>query len=127
MNVGAEIGEDRGGRVGQSSNTFTIPLFSATNTRPSGEKRIAVGRVRPLNTTSSTNPGGSVDAASTDAGFQSIGLIAKTRTDRAQARRVNAFIGTPTLVLCPSQRGYRPLSRRANARLDAIRPELAGG
>jgi hypothetical protein len=25
-----------------------IPLFSATNTRPSGEKRTTVGRVRPV-------------------------------------------------------------------------------
>ena len=39
------------------------PLFSATNTRPSGEKRTAVGWVSPEKTISSWKPGGS-DAAS---------------------------------------------------------------
>jgi hypothetical protein len=38
------------------------PLFSATKTRPSGEKRIAVGSVSPENTMDSENPDGKVDA-----------------------------------------------------------------
>ena len=39
------------------------PLFSATNTRPSGEKRTAVGWVSPEKTISSWKPGGSDAAA----------------------------------------------------------------
>jgi hypothetical protein len=38
------------------------PLFSATKTRPSGEKRIAVGCVSPENTMDSENPAGKVAA-----------------------------------------------------------------
>jgi hypothetical protein len=38
------------------------PLFSATKTRPSGEKRTDVGSVNPENTTDSENPAGKVAA-----------------------------------------------------------------
>jgi hypothetical protein len=38
------------------------PLFSATKTRPSDEKRIAVGSVSPESTMDSENPAGKVDA-----------------------------------------------------------------
>jgi hypothetical protein len=44
------------------SKTLTMPRFSATNTRPSGENRIAVGLVRPEITVVSWNPLGSVVA-----------------------------------------------------------------
>ena len=39
-------------------NTLISPLFSATNTRPSGEKRTAVGIFSPLNTVVSVKPCG---------------------------------------------------------------------
>ena len=39
------------------SKTLISPLFSATNTRPSGEKRTAVGWVRPLKAVVSWKPG----------------------------------------------------------------------
>ena len=42
------------------SKTLIRPLFSATKTRPSGEKRTTVGLVRPLKTTVSWKPLGSV-------------------------------------------------------------------
>ena len=38
--------------------TLIKPLFSATNTRPSGENRTAVGAFRPLNTVASVKPFG---------------------------------------------------------------------
>ena len=44
------------------AKTLTSPLFSATKTRPSGEKRIAVGDVSPENTMDSENPAGKVAA-----------------------------------------------------------------
>ena len=45
------------------SNTLIRPAFSATKTRPSGAKLIAVGSVRPLQTTDSVKPGGAAAAA----------------------------------------------------------------
>ncbi len=45
------------------SNTLMIPLFSATKTRPSAAKRTAVGLVRPLKTTASWKPAGTVPAS----------------------------------------------------------------
>jgi hypothetical protein len=42
----------------RSSKTLTTPARSATNTRPSGEKRTAVGWLSPLKTVVSENPGG---------------------------------------------------------------------
>jgi hypothetical protein len=44
------------------AKTLMSPLFSATKTRPSGEKRIAVGCVSPENTADSVNPAGKVAA-----------------------------------------------------------------
>jgi hypothetical protein len=44
------------------AKTFMKPLFSATKTRPSGEKRTAVGSVNPERTTDSENPAGKVAA-----------------------------------------------------------------
>jgi hypothetical protein len=44
------------------AKTLMSPLFSATKTRPSGEKRIAVGCVSPENTVDSENPVGKVAA-----------------------------------------------------------------
>jgi hypothetical protein len=46
----------------RESNTLMTPRFSATNTRPSGEKRTTVGFWRPLNTTDSWKPAGRVAA-----------------------------------------------------------------
>jgi hypothetical protein len=40
--------------------TLMRPLFSATKTRPSGEKRTTVGFDNPEKTTDSENPGGNV-------------------------------------------------------------------
>ena len=51
----------RGGNADE--NTLMRPLFSATKTRPSGEKRIAVGLVRPLDLAVSVNPGGTAAEA----------------------------------------------------------------
>ena len=45
-------------------NTRIRPDFSATNTRPSGAKRIAVGLVSPLQATLSLNPVGSAELVS---------------------------------------------------------------
>src|SRR4051794_36553879 len=42
-----------------------MPDFSATKTRPSGENRVRVGFVSPLQTTSSVNPANGVDSGST--------------------------------------------------------------
>ena len=39
------------------SKTLMLPVFSATKTRPSGEKRTAVGGLRPLNAVVSWKPG----------------------------------------------------------------------
>jgi ribosomal protein S7 len=44
------------------AKTLMRPLFSATKTRPSGEKRTAVGNVNPEKTTDSENPAGKVAA-----------------------------------------------------------------
>jgi hypothetical protein len=43
--------------------TMMRPLFSATNTRPSGEKRTATGLIRPLSATVSWKPEGTAGAA----------------------------------------------------------------
>ena len=54
---GAQVGERPSGVVSvRLSNTLIRPLFSATKTRPSGEKLNCVGFVKPPNTTSSWNP-----------------------------------------------------------------------
>ena len=53
------------------AKTLMIPLFSVTNTRPSGEKRTVVGCVNPEKTTDSENLVGKV-ALSTMA---SVGLM----------------------------------------------------
>ena len=55
------------------------PLFSATNTRPSGEKRTAVGSVSPEKTISSWKPGGS------DAAAAGCAALATTTTDDTKA------------------------------------------
>src|SRR5262249_25178591 len=44
------------------ANTLITPLFSATKTRPSGEKRIEVGLSRPEKTTVSWKPLGTAAA-----------------------------------------------------------------
>ena len=44
-----------------------IPLFSATKIRPSAAKRTAVGFVRPLKTTASWKPAGTVPASAAGA------------------------------------------------------------
>src|SRR5919106_3800566 len=41
------------------SKSLMMPLFSATNTRPSGENSTTVGYSRPSKTTESWKPGGS--------------------------------------------------------------------
>ena len=51
------------------SKILIRPPFSATNTRPSGEKRTDVGSVSPLKTISSWKPGGN-DAP--DAGWDAV-------------------------------------------------------
>ena len=68
--VGVVVGTARGRsakRVGVAScklaNTSMMPLFSATKTRPSGAKAIAVGTLRPWKTTVSWNPAGRPDDA----------------------------------------------------------------
>src|ERR671931_2774296 len=45
------------------SNSMSLPLFSAMKMRPSGAKRIAVGKEMPLQTIESWKPLGSVAAA----------------------------------------------------------------
>ena len=50
------------GTAVSESNTLTTPRFSATNTRPSGAKRTAVGLVSPLNVIDSWKPAGRVAA-----------------------------------------------------------------
>jgi hypothetical protein len=45
------------------SNTFNVPFFSATKTRPSGENRTEVGLLSPEKTTLSEKPLGSEAAA----------------------------------------------------------------
>ena len=63
------------------------PLFSATKTRPSGEKRIVVGAVSPENTMDSENPAGKV-APSTTA---TPGLRRQIKAVQAQTHRGNKF------------------------------------
>jgi hypothetical protein len=46
----------------RSAKTLMSPLFSATKTRPSGEKRTDVGCVSPESTMDSENPAGKVAA-----------------------------------------------------------------
>ena len=65
------------------SKTLMRPLFSATNTRPSGEKRTAVGWVSPLKTISSWNPGGN-DTADADS------VVVNTASDDASNVRTAA-------------------------------------
>jgi hypothetical protein len=48
--------------VERLAKTLMSPLFSVTKTRPSGEKRTAVGWVSPENTMDSENPAGKVAA-----------------------------------------------------------------
>ena len=56
MKNGRRRGADR------LAKTLMSPLFSATKTRPSGEKRTAVGCVSPESTVDSENPAGNVAA-----------------------------------------------------------------
>ena len=68
-------------------NTLMRPLFSATNTRPSGEKRIAVGLVRPLNWVVSVNPAGTAAEAVASPGRAGLaGNSAPTSANAAMTR-----------------------------------------
>jgi hypothetical protein len=70
------------------ANTLMRPLFSATNTRPSGEKRTAVGNVRPPRATPSVKPDGSV------AGARETGADALVVSDRNPGTAVEGFAAT---------------------------------
>ena len=64
------------------SNSLIKPLFSATNTRPSLEKRTAVGWLSPVNTVFSENPEGTVTAPAGEAKSSANG---STRKNAAHA------------------------------------------
>src|SRR5215203_6965899 len=67
--------------------TLISPLFSATKTRPSAEKRTTVGFVRPLNAVVSTKPLGSALAVA------------------GPARQAAARTATTTVAATPDLRG----------------------
>ena len=76
------------------SKTLMRPLFSATKTRPSGEKRTAVGWVSPLKTISSWKPGGN-DAAAAGSGvldttIDDAATVIVTRAPKCPIRSANA-------------------------------------
>src|SRR5262245_12050592 len=72
-----------------------MPLFSPTNTLPSGAKAMAVGRVSPPNTRLSTNPLGTAAAAAGDVG--AVDLVALPRTSPPSPDRV----GNVDAPACP--------------------------
>src|SRR4029453_7983430 len=87
-------------------NTLMRPLFSATNTRPSGEKRTAVGLARPLNATVSAKPAGTAADATASAG--SAGLAGSNAPTSANA----AMTRTDEDIRPP--RGCRPVAVKQN-------------
>src|SRR5262245_45402591 len=93
------------------SNTLIRPLCSATNTRPSGENCTAVGWLRPLKTTVSWKPDGSVTAIDAEAETR----VRRTATTSAPAigppfpdRRV---AGTKPLATAPQLPPLERLTR----------------
>ena len=66
-----------------SWNVFTIPLFSATKTRPFAAISMSMGSVRPEIAVVCSKPGGSVTA---DAGF-ALGIRATSATSATRASR----------------------------------------
>jgi hypothetical protein len=109
------------------SKTFTRPLFSATKTRPSGAKRIAVGFVRPENATSSWKPFGSASAGEGPAEAprnppsciaDEGALAATTRNATTSASRANN-VGHHTLTFDKPDRNAAP-----NPKDRRLEPEL---
>ena len=81
------------------SKTLTIPLFSATKTRPSGEKRTAVGSVSPEKTISSWKPAGSVAAPAgsveLDTATDDANVVIATNAAKRLARSAERRPGLP--------------------------------
>src|SRR4051794_4929423 len=74
------------------------PLFSATNTRPSGAKRTAVGWLSPLNTVVSAKPEGSVTAAA-PAGASIVARTSSEATSGTDHTRLRVFISRNCCLL----------------------------
>ena len=110
---------------------MTIPLLLATNTRPSGAKRITVGLPSPLQTVVSPNPAGSVPAsagatgASNGSACAAAGRLSSTATTTSASRliRVNLVHGGGTTIERPPTALAGP--RRAHTVRRVRRPSAA--
>ena len=110
------------------SKTFSIPLFSATKTRPSVEKRTFVGFVRPEKTTESEKPAGRLEgvAATVVCGFPRKGFAdcaggGGIAPDETETRRnvTAAAVDNPAIRLFTD-------SRMGEVRLAACRRAVNG-
>src|SRR2546423_6587604 len=93
------------------SNSSTFPPFWATKMRPSGAKRIAVGKDRLLQTIESWKPVGSVAAA----------VEAPAVADAPGVRRPGAPGGLPAPEAVPSSTRRAPTSAPGTATNDTNR------
>ena len=79
-----------------------IPLLLATNTRPSGAKRITVGLPSPLQTVVSLKPAGSVPASAAlaigDANGSAARAVEATLSVAATAQRPASEVGPETFT-----------------------------